>query len=82
MSKSLLPLNLKEEAQGYNPTFPAWESVEEGRKAKLELERIEREFREAGGAEFLEGASAEIGRVDMGGVDIGKSQQTVGERGL
>ena len=76
MSKSLLPLNLKEEAQGYNPTFPAWESVEEGRKAKLELERIEREFREAGGAEFLEGASAEIGRVDMGGVDIGKSHQS------
>ncbi|GMH46478.1 hypothetical protein TrRE_jg8710 [Triparma retinervis] len=75
MSKSLLPLSTKEKAQGYNPTFPAWESVEEGRKAKLKLEEMEKEFREMGGAEFL-GDCAEKERVDLGGVDIGKSHQS------
>ncbi|GMI23564.1 hypothetical protein TrCOL_g11286 [Triparma columacea] len=75
MSKSLLPLSTKEKAQGYNPTFPAWESVEEGRQAKIKLEEMEREFREMGGGEFLEDGS-EKEHVHLGGVDIGKSHQS------
>ena len=53
MAKSLLPRTNREKALGIENTFPAWPNVEEGIKAKSELDLLIEEFKSNGGEEYL-----------------------------
>ena len=57
-------------------TFPAWPNVEEGIKAKTELDMLIEEFKENGGEKYLEDGSGEKELVNLGNLDIGQPHQS------
>ncbi|GMH94314.1 hypothetical protein TrST_g2682 [Triparma strigata] len=76
MAKSLLPRTNREKALGIENTFPAWPNVEEGIKAKTELDLLIEEFKSNGGEEYLKESEEAKEMVDLGDLDIGQPHKS------